>query len=129
MPYGRMQAYLRLLQRQQRAGQDIRIEFDRVPIARFRTQVPGTSIGLQLADAAAGAFFNALERDRFGNTEPRYLRILSPLLYRREQNVHGYGFKILPTRAVAEDGSHMPELAAAIRMSERCAAARRIVDL
>lgn len=105
MPYGRMQAYLQLLRRQQRAGHDIRIEFDRVPIAGFRTQAPGTSMGLQLADAAAGAFFNALERDRFGNTEPRYLQILSPLLYRHEQNVHGYGFKILPTRAVVDDGS------------------------
>jgi hypothetical protein len=101
MPYERMRAYLRLLARQQQAGQDIRIEFDRVPVARLRTQAPGTSRGLQLADAAAGAFFNALERDRFGNTEPRYLQTLSPLLYRHEQNVHGYGFKIMPTQAAA----------------------------
>ncbi len=104
MPYERMQAYLHLLRRQQHAGHDIRIEFDRVQVAGLKTQTPGTSLGLQLADAAAGAFFNALERDRFGNTEPRYLQILSPLLYRYEQNVHGYGFKILPTRAAVEDG-------------------------
>jgi hypothetical protein len=101
MPYERMRAYLRLLARQQQAGEDIRIEFDRVPVGRLRTQVPGASMGLQLADATAGAFFNALERDRFGNTEPRYLETLSPLLYRHEQNVHGYGFKIMPTQAVA----------------------------
>jgi hypothetical protein len=99
MPYEDMRAYLRLLARQQQAGQDIRIEFDRVPVTRLRTQAPGTSMGLQLADAVAGAFFNALERDRFGNTEPRYLQMLSPLLYRHEQNVHGYGFKIMPSQA------------------------------
>ncbi len=102
MPYEQMRAYLRLLERQQRAGHDIRIDFRRVPVARLRTQAPGTSMGLQLADGAAGAFFNALERDRFGNTEPRYLYTLSPLLYRREQNVHGYGLKIMPTQARAQ---------------------------
>ncbi len=100
MPYEQMRDYLRLLAQQQRAGHDIRIEFDRIPVARFRTQAPGTSMGLQLADAAAGAFFNALERDRFGNTEPRYLQTLSPLLYRHEDNVHGYGLKIMPTQAL-----------------------------
>jgi len=101
MPYEEMRAYLRLLAQQQRAGHDIRIEFDRVPVTRLRTQTPGTSMGLQLADAAAGAFFNALERDRFGNTEPRYLQTLSPLLYRHETHVHGYGLKIMPTQALA----------------------------
>lgn len=101
MPYERMRAYLRLLQRQQQAGRDIRIEFERVPVGRFRTQTPGTSMGLQLADAAAGAFFNALERDRFGNTEPRYLQMLSPLLYRHDESVHGYGIKLVPAQAIA----------------------------
>lgn len=106
MPYEQMRAYLRLLQRQQRAGHDIRIDFNRVPVAALRTQTPDASMGLQLADVAAGAIFNALERDRFGNTEPRYLYTLSPLLYRHEQNVHGYGIKIMPTQAVAELKSH-----------------------
>lgn len=101
MPYEQMRAYLRLLQRQQRAGHDIRIDFGRVPVTNLRTLTPGASMGLQLADGAAGAFFNALERDRFGNTEPRYLRTLSPLLYRHEQNVYGYGLKIMPTQAIA----------------------------
>jgi hypothetical protein len=102
IPYDRMRAYLQLLQRRQRAGQDVRIEFDRVSVAGFRTQTPNSSMGLQLADAAAGAFLNALERDRFGNTEPRYLQTLSPLLYRHEESLHGYGFKILPTRTIAD---------------------------
>jgi len=96
MSYDEMRDYLRLLAKRQEAGQDIRIEFAHVPVTRLRTQTPGKSMGLQLADAAAGAFFNALERDQFGNTEPRYLQIVSPVLYRHNQNVHGYGLKIVP---------------------------------
>ncbi len=56
-------------------------------------------MGLQLADAAAGAFFNALEKDKFGNTEPRYLKMISPVLYRHEGDIHGYGLKIVPREA------------------------------
>ena len=52
------------------------------------------------ADAAAGAFFNALERDNYGNTEPKYLQILSPILYRHEKNLNGYGLKIMPKEAI-----------------------------
>lgn len=98
MSYDEMRDYLRLLERQQREGQDIRIEFAHVPVNAVRTQTPGSSTGLQLADAAAGALFNALERDRFGNTEPRYLKTLSGALYRHEQKVYGYGLKVVPVR-------------------------------
>lgn len=59
-------------------------------------------MGLQLADAAAGAVFNALERDRFGNTEPRYLKILVPILYRRNGEYMGYGFKVVPQEVRGE---------------------------
>jgi len=57
-------------------------------------------MGLQLADAVAGIFFNALERDNFGNTEPRYLNIISPVLYRNQAVVKGNGFKIVPREAL-----------------------------
>jgi hypothetical protein len=96
MSYEEMRDYLRLLAKYQDAGQDIRIDFGHVPITKLKTQTPGRSMGLQLADATAGAFFNALERDRFGNTESRYVQILSPTLYRHEGTLHGYGFKIVP---------------------------------
>jgi len=99
MSYDEMRKYLRLLERQKNTGHDIRIEFDRIPIDRLRTQTPGKSMGLQLADAAAGAFFNALERNNFGNTEPRYLNMISPVLYRHERNIQGYGLKIVPREA------------------------------
>jgi hypothetical protein len=100
MSYDEMKDYLRLLELQQQAGQDIRIEFDRVPLEKLKTRTPGKSMGLQLADATAGAFFNALERDRFGNTEPRYVQTLSPVLYRHEGHLQGYGLKIVPSDAI-----------------------------
>ena len=96
MSYEEMRDYLRLLAKHQETGQDIRIDFAHVPIAKLKTQTPGRSMGLQLADATAGAFFNALERDRFGNTEYRYAQVLSPILYRHEGTLHGYGFKVIP---------------------------------
>jgi len=101
MSYNEMRDYLRLLERQKETGQDIRIEFDKVPIDKIKTRTPGKSMGLQLADATAGAFFNALERDRFGNTEPRYLQTMAPVLYRHEKRLHGYGLKIVPKEAVS----------------------------
>jgi len=100
MSYEEMRDYLRRLKKQQEAGQNIQIHFDGVPIDKLSSRTPGKSMGLQLADATAGAFFNALERDRFGNTEPRYLQIMVPVLYRHEGTLHGYGIKIVPREAI-----------------------------
>jgi hypothetical protein len=61
MSYSEMKDYLRLLEKQKQIGGDIRIEFDKIPIDRLETQAPRRSMGLQLADAVAGAFFNAIE--------------------------------------------------------------------
>jgi hypothetical protein len=100
MSYDEMKDYLRLLEKQKKMGIDIRIEFDKIPIDKLGTQTPGRSMGLQLADAVAGTFFNAVERDKFGNTEPRYLKTMLPILYRYENRCLGYGFKIVPTEAM-----------------------------
>jgi len=45
--------------------------------------------------------FNALEQDRYGNTEPRYFQTMAPLLYRHRGTLLGYGFKLLPKDAAA----------------------------
>lgn len=105
MSYDEMKNYLRLLEKQKQMGKDIRIEFDRIPIDMLKTQTPGRSMGLQLADAAAGAFFNATELNKFGNTEPRYLKMLLPVLYRHKNNFRGYGFKIVPREAIKSLGN------------------------
>jgi hypothetical protein len=102
MSYDEMRDYLRLLNRQRKADQDIRIDFEKVPVENLKTQAPGKSMGLQLADAVAGAFFNALERDKFGNTEPRYVQTMTPVLYRENKNLQGYGLKIVPREALSK---------------------------
>ncbi|MDX3100431.1 DUF3800 domain-containing protein [Nonomuraea angiospora] len=52
---------------------------------------------LQLADLAASATFAAFEPDSYGNTEPRYLQLLSDRLYRRgTAPVTSYGLKMHP---------------------------------
>ncbi|HEV2087016.1 MAG TPA: DUF3800 domain-containing protein [Cryptosporangiaceae bacterium] len=55
---------------------------------------------LQLADAAASATWAAFERDKFGNTERRYLELLAPRLYRRgDSPLTSYGLKLHPYTA------------------------------
>jgi hypothetical protein len=101
MPYEEMKAYLRRLDKQRESGADIRVDLERLPLEQISTFTPGRCMGLQLADAAAGALFNALERDRYGNTEPRYLREILPVVYRHESKVLGYGLKIVPREAAS----------------------------
>jgi hypothetical protein len=105
MSYPNLKAYLELLRTQKDSGQDIRIEFDRYSIGDIETQTPGKSMGLQLADAAAGATFNALERDCFGNSESRYISILLPIHYRTEGKIMGYGIKVVPRETI----TNLPE--------------------
>ncbi len=100
MPYDEMKNYLRLLEIKKNNNQDIRIEFQHTPLNKISTQTPGRSMGLQLADACAGAFFNALERDLFGNTEPRYIELLKQILYKHDGTSWGYGTKIVPREAI-----------------------------
>ncbi len=105
MSYDEMRNYLRLLETQKRVGRDIRIEFDRIPIDMLKTQTPGRSMGLQLADATAGAIFNAIELNEFGNTEPRYFKTMLPILYRHKNSCRGYGFKIVPRETIKSLGN------------------------
>ncbi len=100
MSYEEMKEYLKHLEIQKENGQDIRIEFQYTPIHNINAQTPGRSMGLQLADACAGAFFNGLERDPYGNTEPRYIQTLKPILYKHKGSSWGYGIKVLPKEAI-----------------------------
>ncbi|SDT36438.1 Protein of unknown function [Jiangella sp. DSM 45060] len=58
---------------------------------------PSRNEYLQLADSVASATALAFEKDRFGNTEQRYLQELAPLLYRRgSAPLTSYGLKLHP---------------------------------
>lgn len=60
---------------------------------------------LQVADTAASALFKAIEPDRFGNTEPRYLRELVPKIYRRAMgDVTSYGLTTFPPSVSGPSG-------------------------
>lgn len=76
-------------------GVDIRWKvFDGHPL---RIDSPQAVELLQVADTTASALFRAIEPDRYGNTEPRYLQELGPKLYRRGRaDVTSYGLKTFP---------------------------------
>lgn len=62
---------------------------------------------LQAADATASALYAAVEPDAFGNYEDRYLRNLSPKLYRRgAAAITSYGLKVFPA-AQADPGASL----------------------
>lgn len=68
----------------------------------FRIDSPDKVALLQLADASASALFRAVEPDDYGNTERRYLEVLSPKVYRRgHANVTSYGLKVFPASECA----------------------------
>ncbi|GBE30887.1 MAG TPA: DUF3800 domain-containing protein [Bacteroidetes bacterium] len=102
MSYEEMKDYLRRLELMKEHGQDIRIDFDHVKIDQISALSPGRAMGLQLADAVAGATFNALERDPYENTEPRYIQTLDPIMYKNRGMLWGYGLKVVPREAMAD---------------------------
>jgi hypothetical protein len=70
----------------------------------FRIDSPKATQLLQVADTTASALFRAIEPDRYGNTEPRYLEELAPKLYRSGNGkLTSYGLKTFP-REVSEAG-------------------------
>jgi hypothetical protein len=53
--------------------------------------------GLQLADVVAGAFFQAVERNRPGDCEPQYAKLLKPRIAHGEYRTYfGHGIKTMP---------------------------------
>lgn len=93
--------YLEGLKEHKRRGEDIRIEFDRLCLDPILAMSPRKSMGLQLADGYAGTVSDALERNRFGDTEARYVKYVLPKWYRHGGSLSGYGFKVMPVEAVA----------------------------
>jgi hypothetical protein len=61
---------------------------------------------LQVADICASALFKAVEPDQYGNTEPRYLTELRPIIYRDPRGlVTSYGLKVFPDAEGEQGGS------------------------
>lgn len=79
---------------------DIRIAAGTMDAGKVLTFSHGDRMGLQVADAVASGFYNALEA-RYGFTEDRYARMLKPILYnyRDRGSYRGYGLKFFPREA------------------------------
>lgn len=69
----------------------------------IRVRANGQIRMLQIADACAGATFNAFIQDKYGNCQPYYLLELKERLYRyptqQGPRVFGYGLKMFPDKA------------------------------
>ncbi len=55
---------------------------------------PMKRMGLQVADAVASGFYQAIE-PQYGFTEDRYARMLRPIVFRRGRH-SSYGLKFIP---------------------------------
>jgi len=93
-------AKLRLYEARLRADKRCTIRWDYLRPGRI--DQPTRVEELQLADLAASATAAAFESDRFGNTEPRYLKEMVPRLYRRGGNLTSYGLKMHPWNAATK---------------------------
>lgn len=68
-----------------------------------RMETMQTNDFLQVADLTASATGQAVEPDRFGNTERRYVEALAPRIYRYPGGkITSYGMKLHPTRVVGD---------------------------
>jgi len=81
-----------------RRSSDVRIAPGTIDASKVRTFRHEGSRGLQVADAVASSFYNALEA-RYGFTEDRYARMLKPIVYNRRGQYRSYGLKFFPPPA------------------------------
>lgn len=94
MNYDDFQSYIQLLR--DANDPDIRIHWPVIDIAAIEAQDHGARLGLQIADLVISGLTAALEPDYYGNVEPRFARMLKPVVYHRGQNYLSYGAKIVP---------------------------------
>ncbi|MBO9522603.1 MAG: DUF3800 domain-containing protein [Nocardioidaceae bacterium] len=96
---------LREYERRLRAMSDCTVRWSVVTERGGRLDQPVRVEELQLADAVASATYAAFEPDGFGNVENRYLRELSPRMWRRgagSNALTSYGLKIHPWRDITK---------------------------
>ena len=102
MSYDGLRNYLHQL-RIDSERRDIRIDWDVIDPARVRAVNHDQLAGLQLADAVATSIYYAVTPNFYGDVEDRYLRLISPGIYRHEKRADGFGLKFwCADRAVVE---------------------------
>lgn len=92
-----MRDYLRKLANKQDVVKAPRVtDWAVLDIEKIKVENHAKRAGLQLADCATSAFFNALEPNQFGNTEPAYAMRLARNLLHTSGKVQGEGLTVVP---------------------------------
>ncbi|MBB5699996.1 DUF3800 domain-containing protein [Sphingomonas yantingensis] len=94
MNYDDFQHYIQRLK--DAADPEIRIHWPVIDISAIEAEDHGSRFGLQIADLVMSGLTAALEPDFYGNVEPRFARMLKPIVYSRGGNYLSYGAKIVP---------------------------------
>lgn len=92
MSYEDMRAYLRHL----RDNCDTSIHWPSIDPDSVQAINHEKLMGLQIADAVASSLFWAVNVNRYGEIEDRYVHLLAPTLYRYQDKAIGYGLKFWP---------------------------------
>lgn len=91
MSYDELRGYLQKLKDEPSNG--VRVDWNVIDTALIRAVNHDQLAGLQLVDAVASGLFFSVNKNPYGEVEDRYLRLLSPTLYRHQQRLDGYGLK------------------------------------
>jgi hypothetical protein len=94
MNYDDFQSYIQRLK--DTNDPEIRIHWPVIDIPAIEAEDHGARFGLQIADLATSGITAGLEPDFYGNVEPRFARMLKPVIYHRGRNYMSYGTKIVP---------------------------------
>ncbi|HKY71155.1 MAG TPA: DUF3800 domain-containing protein [Nitrospira sp.] len=97
--YDEMSAYIAKLKTRSQAGRKHKINWTRIDPARVRAVNHDQLAGLLMADAVATGLFYAINRNSYGEIEPRYYELLKPTIYRdiKTKKVSDHGLAFWPT--------------------------------
>ena len=110
MSYDDLRQYLATLQATAEL-KEVRVDWSVVRPELVRAVNHDQLAGLQLADAVASGLFCAVNRNPYGEVEPRYLELMAPTLYRHKKTALGYGLKFWPEDLESLEGK-LPHLSA-----------------
>ena len=95
MSYEDLKGYLGLL-KSQGDPLGVKIDWGVVVPENVRAVNHEQLAGLQAADAVASSFYYAVNKNRYGEVEDKYARVLLPTVYQHKGSRLGYGLKFWP---------------------------------
>jgi hypothetical protein len=109
MSYEEIQNYLKhLIERSGSLPQEVQIDASVIQPTQIKAVEHSKLAGLQAADAVASSMHFAVKRNRYGESEPVYSRLLTKTFYRHKNTLQGYGIKLWPD-TLAEVQTKAPE--------------------